>query len=978
VGNIFQKPGHDGKNKEQQTERAADDKSIEQTGDAALEQSDMYKWVYTNRIKSEKLYYSCELYSDKETTYIVGFGDCAIFIIEPESGKLIWKHELKKNLLFSGPGIIHKDIIYAVTRSGVLQALSIDRKAMLWEKNINAPVKFSPAAGGNLVYVSTHKDSRSPDSGKVLAFSLEDGSQQWEKEIFCATPIIYKKNRIYLKSSDGFIYALTSEQGETLWKHSCVTPQSQLHMSADDNNIFVGENEHIYSIATDNGSVIWRYTAQSEVCPDIVYNDKSVFIMTFDGFIHALDCQKGILIWKYQLAVLKSSFEDFCIKPSIYDKDLVISRYDYLYILGVDNGKLKWNKALNNKSAIVVPEPVIMSGYTVFSDGLRSVNIVHIRKMKTLWICDIDKSQGTIVAIKRKDRILYVMSSLGSVFFINLEKVLTSAEKQPPPAEIFLDAVPAKSSSISKEDEADKKTDVFETAEEPVAPQVTAEEPVAPQVNAEEPVAPQVTAEEPVAPQVNAEEPVAPQVTAEEPVAPQVTAEEPVAPQVTAEEPVAPQVTAEEPVAPQVTAEEPVAPQVTAEEPVAPQVTAEEPVAPQVTAEEPVAPQVTAEEPVAPQVTAEEPVAPQVTAVETIEELPDELPAMEIEKVVPPAQKTQQIVVDVADVDDIDRLLDEVEQEIWGTDISSESKETAPATASETAPATASETAPATASETAPATASETAPDTAPDTAPATAPETAPATAPETAPEFIPEVPQEAAQEMPQISLQILEESEAEKETLDLLESELTKKKAAESIVIGQPEVAELQTSVRQEGTGIIPQERQEPAAPSKCMDVSAEIISMMEKNFKEVKEELSAVKSIKAALEEKTALLITRVEELQNAVNEQKEDLVLRGRQLEILYDILDKLSREIAEPGRQTLQTGREITQSQVEIINKHLSHIFKYLQVFSNELAGMKTMVKPVLEKLKSEISSDQATADNKPANNSPQDDRQAGSN
>ena len=864
MGNIFQKPGHDGKNKEQQTERAADDKSIEQTGDAALEQSDMYKWVYTNRIKSEKLYYSCELYSDKETTYIVGFGDCAIFIIEPESGKLIWKHELKKNLLFSGPGIIHKDIIYAVTRSGVLQALSIDRKAMLWEKNINAPVKFSPAAGGNLVYVSTHKDSRSPDSGKVLAFSLEDGSQQWEKEIFCATPIIYKKNRIYLKSSDGFIYALTSEQGETLWKHSCVTPQSQLHMSADDNNIFVGENEHIYSIATDNGSVIWRYTAQSEVCPDIVYNDKSVFIMTFDGFIHALDCQKGILIWKYQLAVLKSSFEDFCIKPSIYDKDLVISRYDYLYILGVDNGKLKWNKALNNKSAIVVPEPVIMSGYTVFSDGLRSVNIVHIRKMKTLWICDIDKSQGTIVAIKRKDRILYVMSSLGSVFFINLEKVLTSAEKQPPPAEIFLDAVPAKSSSISKEDEADKKTDVFETAEEPVAPQVTAEEPVAPQVNAEEPVAPQVTAEEPVAPQVTAEEPVAPQVTAEEPV------------------------------------------------------------------------------------------APQVTAVETIEELPDELPAMEIEKVVPPAQKTQQIVVDVADVDDIDRLLDEVEQEIWGTDISSESKETAPATASETAP------------------------DTAPDTAPATAPETAPATAPETAPEFIPEVPQEAAQEMPQISLQILEESEAEKETLDLLESELTKKKAAESIVIGQPEVAELQTSVRQEGTGIIPQERQEPAAPSKCMDVSAEIISMMEKNFKEVKEELSAVKSIKAALEEKTALLITRVEELQNAVNEQKEDLVLRGRQLEILYDILDKLSREIAEPGRQTLQTGREITQSQVEIINKHLSHIFKYLQVFSNELAGMKTMVKPVLEKLKSEISSDQATADNKPANNSPQDDRQAGSN
>ena len=149
----------------------------------------------------------------------------------------------------------------------------------------------------------------------------------------------------------------------------------------------------------------------------------------------------------------------------------------------------------------------------------------------------------------------------------------------------------------------------------------------------------------------------------------------------------------------------------------------------------------------------------------------------------------------------------------------------------------------------------------------------------------------------------------------------------------------------------------------------------MMEKNFKEVKEELSSVKTIKAALEEKTAVLIARVEELQTAMNEQKEDLLLRGKQLEILYDILDKLSREIAEPGRQTLQTGREITQSQVEIISKHLSHIFKYLQVFSNELAVMKTMVKPVFEKLKGEIPREQTTADDKPANDKPKDDRSA---
>jgi uncharacterized coiled-coil protein SlyX len=123
-----------------------------------------------------------------------------------------------------------------------------------------------------------------------------------------------------------------------------------------------------------------------------------------------------------------------------------------------------------------------------------------------------------------------------------------------------------------------------------------------------------------------------------------------------------------------------------------------------------------------------------------------------------------------------------------------------------------------------------------------------------------------------------------------------------------------------------------------------------MEKNFREVKEELATVKTVKAALEEKTAALFVRVEELQTAMNEQKEDLSLRGKQLEILYDMLDKLAREIAEPGKHTLQTGREITQTQVDIISKHLSHIFKYMQVFNNELAAMKMMVKPVFDRLK----------------------------
>ncbi len=461
MGNIFQKPGQDVKSKDQQMDKSVDDRNTEKSGDAGKDQSEMYRWVYTNKLKAEKVYYDCEFYNDedKKATYIIGFGDCAVFIIEPNSGTLVWKHELKKNLAYSGPGIVYKGVIYAVTKNGVLQALSIAGKSMLWEKNIDAPVKFSPVAGENLVFVATQKDSRSAASGRIFAFSSENGSQKWEKELLCTTPLILKQNRIYLKGFDGFIYALNTDRGETLWKRENIAPQSQLYMVVVENNIFVGENENIYSLNAVNGNVIWRFKTQIEICPDIIYNDKLVFVMTNDGFIYALDCNRGTLMWKYQLAILKNVFEDYCIKPAICKKDLVISRNDYLYILKTDNGKLKWNKSLNNFNTINVPRPILLPGYTIFSDGLKSLNIVNTRKMKTLWVCDIDKTQGNIVAMQRKEAILYVMSSTGSIFMVNLEGVIFSLEKEPPSDEIYLDTSPIKCEDTYLPDDSEEESD---------------------------------------------------------------------------------------------------------------------------------------------------------------------------------------------------------------------------------------------------------------------------------------------------------------------------------------------------------------------------------------------------------------------------------------------------------------------------------------------------------------------------------------
>ncbi len=269
----------------------------------------------------------------KEGYIAVGTNASTLAILNQADGKEIWQNKVSGEVL-SPPAVSHDKVI-AKTIDGKVYAYDATNGKQLWTAEHGAPslvlkASSSPIILGNLVLIGF-------SDGKLDALELDTGRLVWQRSIAYASgssdverlvdidsdPIVRDKVA-YIASYQGYIGALSLEDGQFLWRKPGSVYKNMV-LSA--NTLFLTDsNDVLWSIDSHSGHVNWKQTslkARGLTEPAVVGNDLVVADKT--GYLHIIDTQTGELIARSQLSGGVS------VSPSVAGRNL--------YVL-TDNGML--------------------------------------------------------------------------------------------------------------------------------------------------------------------------------------------------------------------------------------------------------------------------------------------------------------------------------------------------------------------------------------------------------------------------------------------------------------------------------------------------------------------------------------------------------------------------------------------------------------------------------------------------------------
>lgn len=213
---------------------------------------------------------------------------------------------------------------------------------------------------------------------KVLAFNSENGALVWSYQDndaqFFPHGITAGEDKIFVtvnnsnnlkEMSAGFVYALSQNKGEFLWKYQTKEPISHSLPLFYDNKIFIGDDSAtIYSLSADDGSLIWQkqLEADGDIHASPAHADSLVIITTEGDAIHkgetgeihashssayALDANTGEIKWQFPIDYLAGRINLIHSTPSI-DGSVVYfgAENGYFYAVSLNTGELIWKTQL--------------------------------------------------------------------------------------------------------------------------------------------------------------------------------------------------------------------------------------------------------------------------------------------------------------------------------------------------------------------------------------------------------------------------------------------------------------------------------------------------------------------------------------------------------------------------------------------------------------------------------------------------------
>ncbi len=287
-----------------------------------------------------------------------------------ELSRVKWSEKLGSNINIRP--VYYGNMVLVGTGDGYLLALDKNGKR-IWRANLKRSIESTPVIKSGNIFVATN-------SGDFYSLKLANGQRNWKKKVygsllFGSKPLIVKE-RIYLGTSYGRIYALTIE-GKELWMKDMNNGIYSSLAYAEGKIFFGTEDQRIYALSARDGDLEWKFKTDSRmVSSSPVIKGKTLYIGCYSGAFFAIDTENGKERWNYKTG--DSVFSS----PVIQGNGVIFGSNDgYLYRLSLSNGSLIWKFNTGSK---VTARPAIKNNRIYITSG-KKIYAVNSANGKQIW-----------------------------------------------------------------------------------------------------------------------------------------------------------------------------------------------------------------------------------------------------------------------------------------------------------------------------------------------------------------------------------------------------------------------------------------------------------------------------------------------------------------------------------------------------------------------------------------------------------------
>lgn len=241
-------------------------------------------------------------------------GDYGLHVINADNGKLAWKKQMPidkdEKESFGGGIAFFQNNIFITTGYGHIYAVNASNGDIIWDFNVQSPIRSAPAAYGQVVIIVTLDN-------QTYAFNAQDGRVLWTHKGFQVPTSIsgqrmasIKFSESYVPYSSGEIFALRIENGRKLWN----------------DNLSSARRRDTLSTLADIGGY-------SVVTGDVVVATSN------SGKTIAWDRVTGRRLWERNFGSTQPMW-------ALGNYAVLLSLRSELLLFSLDNGKIVWNEPL--------------------------------------------------------------------------------------------------------------------------------------------------------------------------------------------------------------------------------------------------------------------------------------------------------------------------------------------------------------------------------------------------------------------------------------------------------------------------------------------------------------------------------------------------------------------------------------------------------------------------------------------------------
>lgn len=244
-------------------------------------------------------------------------GDAEVFALDMQDGAPRWRSTLGSEVL-SAP-VSFGDIIVVHAIDGSISALSREDGHQLWRHLERVPsltlhgTARPLIVGGSIVVIGNA-------GGEVVALNLQDGALLWRATI--ATPrgrtdlelmvdvdaeLAEADGVIYAAAYQGSVAAINAANGQLLWTHEL---SSQSGIVLDELALYLSDEAgDVWALSRQNGATLWKQSAlHRRALSAPAMQGRYLIVGDYDGYLHWLNKEDGQLVARTRVGNFQEHF----------------------------------------------------------------------------------------------------------------------------------------------------------------------------------------------------------------------------------------------------------------------------------------------------------------------------------------------------------------------------------------------------------------------------------------------------------------------------------------------------------------------------------------------------------------------------------------------------------------------------------------------------------------------------------------------